>query len=116
MILAQSVGAIFLSKATTKELVGPRDNLPSDGLSPFHGRAKRAQYNMIEGMCMFAPLVLVAAVTDSFSSLTALGAALFFWARVAFAPCYWFGLPWIRTAVWFVSVIGILMILWELLF
>ena len=116
MILAQSVGAIFLSKTTTKELVGPRDNLPADGLSPFHGRAKRAQYNMIEGMCMFAPLVLVAAVTDSFSSLTALGAALFFWARVAFAPCYWFGLPWIRTAVWFVSIIGILMILWELLF
>jgi len=65
---------------------------------------------------MFAPLVLVAAVTDSFSALTALGAALFFWGRVAFAPSYWLGLPWIRTAVWFVSVIGILMILWELLF
>lgn len=116
MILAQSISAIFFSKATTAELVGARDDIPANGLTPFHGRAKRAQYNMIEGMCMFVPLVLVAAVTDSFSSLTALGAALFFWGRVAFTPCYWFGIPWVRTLVWFVSIAGILMILWELLF
>ena len=116
MILAQSLSAIFFSKATTAELVGPRDDLPAAGLTPFHGRARRAQYNMIEAMCMFAPLVLIAAVTDSFSSLTALGAALFFWGRVVFAPSYWFGVPWVRTLTWAVSVVGILMILWELLF
>ena len=116
MILAQSVGAIFSKKATIGELVGARDNLPSAGLTPFHGRTKRAQYNMIEGMCMFAPLIIVAAVTDNFSSLTALGAALFFWGRLVFAPTYWFGVPWLRTLAWGVSIVGILMILWELLF
>ena len=115
MILAQSISAV-LSGKTPKELVGPRDDFPSDGLTPFHGRARRAQYNMIEGMCMFAPLVLVAAATNSFSSLTALGAALFFWGRVVFAPTYWFGVPWVRTLAWTVSIVGILMILWELLF
>lgn len=116
MILAQSISAIFSGKATPKELVGPRDDLPANGLTPFHGRARRAQYNMIEAMCMFAPLVLVAAATSSFSSLTALGAALFFWGRVVFAPTYWFGVPWVRTLAWTVSIVGILMILWELLF
>jgi len=116
MILAQSMAEIFSKAASPAELAGARDDLPATGLTPFHGRTKRAQYNMIEGMCMFVPLVLVAAVTNSFSELTALGAALFFWGRVAFAPSYWFGIPWVRTLVWFVSIIGILMILWELLF
>lgn len=115
MVLAQSVSSIFSGKATAAELLGARDQLPPNGLTPFHGRARRSQQNMIEGMCMFAPLVLVAAVTDSFSSLTALGAAMFFWARVVFAPLYWFGVPWLRTLVWFVSIAGILMILWELI-
>jgi len=116
MILAQSLGAVFSKKASISELVGPRDDMPGAGLTPFHGRTKRAQYNMIEGMCMFAPLVLVAAATNSFSSVTALGAALFFWGRVVFAPTYWFGVPWVRTLAWAVSIVGILMILWELLF
>ena len=58
MILAQSITAIFFSKATNAELVGPRDDLPAGGLTPFHGRTKRAQYNMIESMCMFVPLSL----------------------------------------------------------
>ena len=116
MIMAQSVGAIFSKKATMSELVGARDNLPKDGLTPFHGRTKRAQANFIESMCMFVPLVLVAAVTNSFSEATALGAALFFWGRLVFAPCYWFGIPWVRTLAWFVSIAGILLILWELLF
>ena len=116
MILAQSLGAVFSKKASISELVGPRDDMPANGLAPFHGRAKRAQYNFIEGMCMFVPLILVAAVTDSFSSVTALGAALFFWGRVVFAPTYWFGVPWVRTLAWAVYIVGILMILWELLF
>lgn len=116
MILAQSIAAIFSNKASVSDLVGARDNLPASGLTPFHGRTKRAQYNYIESMCMFAPLVLVAAVTDNFSSITALGAALFFWGRVVFAPTYWFGIPWVRTLAWAVSIVGILMILWELLF
>jgi len=115
MILAQSIAAIFSNKASVSDLVGARDNLPASGLTPFHGRTKRAQYNYIESMCMFAPLVLVAAATNSFSELTALGAALFFWGRVVFAPTYWFGIPWVRTLAWAVSIVGILMILWELL-
>ncbi|WP_026941451.1 MAPEG family protein [Hellea balneolensis] len=115
MILAQAIAATLSKKASLSELVGPRDNMPKDGLTPLHGRTKRAQANFVESMCMFAPLVLVAAVTNSFSDLTALGAALFFWGRVVFAPTYWLGVPWVRTLAWFVSIAGILMILWELL-
>jgi len=115
MILAQAVAGALSGKTNISELVGPRDDMPKDGLTPFHGRTKRAQANYIESMCMFVPLVLVAAVTNSFSEVTALGAAMFFWGRVVFAPTYWFGVPWVRTLAWFVSIAGILMILWELL-
>jgi len=115
MILAQSIGAIFSGKASAAELAGARDNLPSNGLTPFHGRAKRAQANMIEGMMMFVPLILAAGYLNAFNSITALGAALFFWSRLVFAPCYWFGVPWLRTLVWFVSIIGIVLIFLQII-
>ena len=115
MILAQSLSSIFSGKASFSELVGNRDNLPNDGLTAFHGRTKRAQVNFVEGLIMFAPLVLITVITENSSELTALGAALFFWGRLTFAPCYWLGIPWIRTLAWFVSIIGTLMIFLELI-
>ena len=94
-------------------LVGSRDSLKDDTV--LIGRAKRANQNMIEAMVLFTPLVLVAAQTNNLNATTALGAALFFWGRAAFAPLYWMGVAWLRTIVWFVSVIGLLMILSQIL-
>ena len=42
---------------------------------------------------------------------TALGAQLYFWARVAYVPLYAAGIPYLRSLVWAVSVAGILMVL-----
>ena len=42
-----------------------------------------------------------------------MGAMIFFWARVAYAVIYIAGIAWLRTLVWFVSVIGMAMIAWE---
>jgi uncharacterized MAPEG superfamily protein len=39
---------------------------------------------------------------------------LFFYGRLAFAPLYWFGVPVLRTVAWAVSIVGIIMIFWEL--
>ena len=44
-----------------------------------------------------------------------LGAQIFFWARVAYAGLYIGGIAWARTAAWGVSMIGLLIILWQLL-
>lgn len=79
------------------------------------GRAKRANQNMIEGMILFVPLVLAAAYLERFNAQTALGAMLFFWARLAYAPLYWFGVPWLRSGAWFVSIAGILLIFFQIL-
>ncbi|GLQ19389.1 MAPEG family protein [Algimonas porphyrae] len=114
MIVMQAVAATVSKKASVSELVGPRDDLPTTGLSPFHGRTKRAQANFTEGMIMFVPLVLIAAHMDVFNVTTALGAMLFFYGRLAFAIFYYLGTPWLRTLAWFVSLIGIILFIVEL--
>jgi uncharacterized MAPEG superfamily protein len=89
-------------------LAGNRDGLPE--MTGFAGRAKRAHLNMLENMVLFTALVLVAAVAGKANATTAMGALIFFWARLIYAVVYLIGVPWLRTAVWFVSVIGMVMI------
>ena len=94
-------------------LAGNRDDLPAIG--GWAGRAKRAHLNMLESLPLFAALVLIAAVAQKANATTALGAALFFWARLAYAVVYVVGVPWLRTAVWAVSVVGMGLIALQLL-
>jgi uncharacterized MAPEG superfamily protein len=77
-------------------------------------RAERAHANLIENLAPFAILVLVAHVAGKANSTTALGATLFFWGRVAHAVVYTAGIPYVRTAAFFVGTAGELMILAQL--
>jgi uncharacterized MAPEG superfamily protein len=94
-------------------LVGNRENLPV--CEGWAGRAQRAHRNMLESLVLFAALVLVAQVTGKANGATALGAQLFFWGRLVYAPVYLIGIPWLRTGVWGVSMVGLVMILLQLL-
>ena len=78
------------------------------------GRAERAHRNMLQSLVLFVALVLVAQVTGKLNPMTALGAQLFFWGRLGYAAVYVIGLPWIRTAVWAVSIVGLLLIFLQL--
>jgi uncharacterized MAPEG superfamily protein len=89
-----------------------------EGLAPctgWAGRAARAHHNMLENLVLFAALVLVAIVAGRTNSTTLLGAQLFFWARLAYAVVYLAGIPWLRTALWGVSVVGLALIFSQLL-
>jgi len=94
-------------------LVGNRENLPP--IVGWAGRARRAQLNMLEYLVLFAILVLVAQMTGKTNAMTLLGCQIFFWARIVYALVYIAGIPWLRTAVWAVSVIGLLVILGQLI-
>lgn len=88
-----------------------------EGLAPctgWAGRAARAHRNMLENLVLFAALVLVAVVAGRTNSTTLLGAQLFVWARLAYAVIYVAGIPWLRTAAWLVSVIGLALIFFQL--
>lgn len=94
-------------------LVGNRENLPA--MEGWAGRAQRAHRNMLESLVVFAVLVLVANATGKANATTALGAELFFWSRLAYVAIYLIGIPWLRTATWAVSVVGLVLIFLQLI-
>ena len=71
------------------------------------GRAQRAFRNLSENLLPFAVLVLVAHAAGVSNAATVMGAQIFFYARVAYAVVYIAGIPWLRTAVWTVGLVGI---------
>ncbi len=93
-------------------LMGNREDMPP--IVRWAGRARRAQLNMLEYLVLFAILVLVAQITGKTNAMTLLGCQIFFWARLVHAIVYIAGVPWLRTAVWAVSVIGLIVILLQL--
>jgi uncharacterized MAPEG superfamily protein len=87
---------------------GNREAMPPE--TPLAGRADRAAKNMIEAMVMFTALIAAVHFAGKTSPTTQMGAALFFWARLAYWPCYLAGVIYLRTAIWAVSLIGLIMI------
>ena len=80
-------------------------------LSGIGGRLDRARANFLETFPLFAAAVLVAHVLQIHSSLTVLGAELYFWGRLAYIPAYAVGIPWLRSLIWGVAVAGIVLVL-----
>jgi uncharacterized MAPEG superfamily protein len=93
-------------------LAGNHEKFPE--ITGWAGRARRAYYNMLEFLVLFTSLVLVAVITGKTNDTTLLGAQVFFWARLVYAFVYWAGIPWLRTGVWAVSIVGMIMIFVQL--
>jgi uncharacterized MAPEG superfamily protein len=74
-------------------------------------RIERAFYNLLETFPAFAALALALALTGKTGGLGALGAHLWFWSRIVYVPVYVFGIPGLRTAVWTISILGIVLML-----
>ncbi len=89
---------------------GPRDETPA-AKKPLTGRLERAQANLFETLPLFIGAVLIAHVAGRNGVLTEWGAALYFWARVVYVPLYAFGVPYVRSLVWTVSFVGLVLIL-----
>ena len=77
-------------------------------------RLQRLTANIQENLVMFAIVVLVANAAGVSNDTTALGATIFFYARVAHAIVYAFGWPMIRPFLYFVSLYGLVVILLEI--
>lgn len=87
--------------------MGNRDNVPAP--NAFAARADRAAKNTIEGFILFTAIALVAHASGITSPRIAQGAEIFFWSRVLYLPIYYVGVPYIRTAVWSVGIVGLAM-------
>ena len=109
-LLAGVIGA--MQQVGLPALLGNREGMAE--ITGWAGRAQRAHRNMVENLVLFAALVLVAVAAGRTNAMTLLGAQIFVWARLAYAIIYVLGLPLLRTLSWFVSVIGMAMIVVQL--
>ena len=114
-LLLQIATLAVMSTVANRELgpkvtTGPRDGaLPP--MSPVLGRLRRAAANGFEGLTLFAPAVLILAISGQSGAATATAAWVYVAARVLYVPAYALGLtPW-RSVVWMIGLLATLTLL-----
>ncbi len=109
--LVQLLWAALAARAHQKDLkwaAGPRDEpMPLGGVA---GRLDRAFRNFMETFPFFAAAVITVYLAGKLGTLTLWGSALYVAGRALYVPVYAAGIPRLRTLIWFVSLIGIVMI------
>ena len=84
-------------------------------LAPWAERMKKAHYNAVENLVVFAALVLMLNAADVSNATTVLACNIYFWARLVHLAVYTFGIPWLRTLSFAVSWICIVALIVQLI-
>ena len=71
--------------------------------------------NLVENLAPFALLVIAAALTGTANEMTALGARMFFWSRIAQIVLHTAGVPWGRTLTFTVGWAGMIVIFLQII-
>jgi uncharacterized MAPEG superfamily protein len=121
IVLAFTLGLALIQigaagAARTAELGGKWNAGPRDGETAppgkLAGRLMRAQANLFETLPLFIGAVIMAHVAGKDgTTLTLLGAHLYFFGRLVYVPLYAFGVPYIRSLVWMVATAGLVMVI-----
>ena len=91
-------------------LAGPRDDPRPPGT--VGGRLDRALKNFLETFPLFAAALLACVASGKVGgTLTVYGAGLYVVARALYVPLYASGVAVVRTLVWTVSIVGIVMVI-----
>ena len=91
-----------------------RDKAPTAS-GALYGRATRALANYVENFTPFAAVALALIVTQRTGGAGALGATIWILARIVYLPIYVFGIIYVRSALWVISIIGLVMMLGRLI-
>ncbi|MGB9365111.1 MAG: MAPEG family protein [Xanthobacteraceae bacterium] len=78
------------------------------------GRAERALRNLLETYPAFVALTLALVVSNKTGSWGALGAQIWLAARIVHVSLYMAGVPRVRTVVWGIALLGLIMMLLRL--
>jgi uncharacterized MAPEG superfamily protein len=90
-------------------LLGARDEPRPVGVVA--ARLNRALGNFLETFPLFAVALIACDLAGKLGPLTLYGAALYVAARALYVPLYASGIALVRTLVWTVSIVGIVMII-----
>ena len=114
------VNILWAGNARTRQYgtdwnMGARDDdMPP--LNPLAGRLLRAQANLYETLPLFIAAVLGAAFLDRLGWKTEVGASVYAIGRLIYLPLYAAGIPKIRTMVFSVSLLGLILCWWAFMF
>ena len=111
-LLLVHVAAIVVATRASVErewAVGPRDE-PTD-VGRMLGRFRRILANYLETLPAFALVLLAAELSGRGNDWTLFGGWLWLAGRVVYLPVYAAGVPWVRTIVWIVATLGIVVML-----
>lgn len=108
----------YVLNVLTRNRISDAVGYPDEPLtmSPWAERLKKAHYNGVENLVVFASLVLIANALDISNAATISAAAFYFWARLVHVVAYGAGIPWVRTLAFAVAWGSILCIAWQVLF
>lgn len=105
----------FVRQGIPATLATPRMDAPP-AEAEWAQRARRAHSNAVENLAVFVALVAVAHFAGVSNRITALGAALYFWGRLAHYLAYALGIPVLRSLAFTVAWLGEILIAWQILF
>lgn len=95
--------------------VGARDE-PPPPVSKAAGRLERASRNFLETFPFFAVTVILLALAGRHNWATVWGTEIWLAARIVYLPLYGFGVPAVRTLVWLVALLAMILLLAALFF
>ncbi len=88
---------------------GPRDTpMPPQGTA---ARIDRAYRNFMETFPLFAAALIAVVLQNKSGGLSHWGALLYVVARIVYIPLYAFGVKYVRTLVWFIGTVGIIVLI-----
>jgi len=108
-VLPSAARAASGEAAQLRYLRGNRDKRPEPTVMA--ARMERALRNMFEALPAFLALALLAEIKGVTGGLALTGAMVFFAARVAYVPAYGSGIVLLRSGVWSIGLIGLIMML-----
>ena len=118
LLWSTALGLVQLVIATSLALKDqgiPYNLSPRDAAAPAVGtmtaRMQRAYKNFAETFPLFAAAIIFVTLAGRQDATSALGAQLYFGARLIYIPIYASGVTVIRTLVWAVSIFGLVQVL-----
>lgn len=118
LILALYIIQIFLEPCLRYITGGKRQMMYGMGardktveMSVIGGRLKRAVENLKEALPIFLSLALLAEMKGAADGLTETGAVVFIIARVLYIPAYVINIGPLRSIVWTVAIVGMVLML-----
>lgn len=73
-------------------------------------RGNSALRNFLETYAAFVALAIATELSGRSDSLTQWGVQIWFWMRVFYLPSYFIDVPFLRSGIWFISSIGLVML------